>query len=370
MTKAKIRKMFPGNNTSKGFYSFYHYLINFSATRVFILKGGPGTGKSTLMKKIGTVMVAQGYDVEYHYCSSDNTSLDGLVIPSLRIAIVDGTEPHVVDPRNPGVVETIISLGDFWEEKILLKNKERIISLNKQKKRMFQLAYSHLREAKVAQEELVSYYKEAVDSVKVNQLFYEIVQNVFSDVSPQFVRMARVRRLFASANTPEGYVSHLDSILQDVHSLYFFTGTLDAGKEEILDAIYRWGISCGFDCELYHCPFDPVKLELVYFPSLTVGFLRANDSLVFEPSVLTELKSYQEIDFDQYLDAKVMQIYKQEIKEAKKRLFFLKKRAWGKLQAAQRFHSQLEELYFPAIDFAVINKKSEELLNRILAEQT
>ncbi|MGI6587480.1 MAG: hypothetical protein ACOX2N_01585 [Peptococcia bacterium] len=370
MTTAKIRKMFPGNNTSEGFYSFYDYMINFPAVRVFILKGGPGTGKSTLMKKIGSVIVRQGYEVEYHYCSSSPTSLDGLVIPFLRIAIVDGTEPHVVEPKYTGAVEEIVNLGDFWDKKPLLQNKEKIIELKKQKVRMFQLAYNHLREGQVVQEELVSYYQEAVDLVGIRQLFYEVSQKAFKDVSPQFVRPAIVRRLFASANTPQGYVTHLENILQDAHNLYFFTGTLDQGKEEFLEAIYRLGISWGIDCQLYHCPFNPVKLELVYFPKLAVGFLRSNDSLLFSPSVLTKLKSCQEINFDQYLDIKIMQIYEQEIKEAKKRLFFLKKRAWGKLKAAQKFHDQLEELYFPAIDFTAVNKKSEELLNRILAEQT
>ena len=368
MTKAKIRKMFSGNNTCQGFYSFYHYLVSLATKRVFILKGGPGTGKSTLMKKIGMEMVTQGYEVEYHYCSSDNASLDGLVIPSLRIAIVDGTEPHVVDPKNPGVVEVIINLGDFWEEKWLLKNKEKIIELNKQKKLMFQLAYSHLREAKIVQEELTGYYQEAVDLVGVSQLLYEVGQNVFSDIKPQFVRTPMVRRLFASANTPDGYVTHLDSILQDTHNLYFFTGTLDQGKEEFLEAIYHEGMGRGLDCELYHCPFDPAKLELVYFPDPGVGFLRAHDFLVFEPNGLSGLNSWQEIDFDQYLDAKIMKLYKSEIREAKKRLFFLNKKAWEKLKMAQNFHNQLEKVYLPAINFTTLNEKGEELLKRILAK--
>ena len=49
-------------------------------------------------------------------CSSDNNSLDGIVIPKLKIAILDGTA-HVVDPVFPGVVDEIINLGQFWDEK-------------------------------------------------------------------------------------------------------------------------------------------------------------------------------------------------------------------------------------------------------------
>ncbi|MEN6316085.1 MAG: ATPase [Clostridiaceae bacterium] len=98
MLKGKVRHMFPGGNTSKGFYSFYQYIISQEdAKRIFILKGGPGVGKSTFMKKIAARMLERGYDAEYMHCSSDNSSLDGIVIPKIGIAMIDGTAPHVVD---------------------------------------------------------------------------------------------------------------------------------------------------------------------------------------------------------------------------------------------------------------------------------
>ncbi len=91
----KIKKVFPGGNTSQGFYSYYNYVIEDDANRIFVLKGGPGVGKSSMMKKIAEDMLAKGYDVEYHYCSSDNDSLDGIVVSKLRVAMIDGTAPHV-----------------------------------------------------------------------------------------------------------------------------------------------------------------------------------------------------------------------------------------------------------------------------------
>lgn len=104
MSNAHIKKMFPGAVTAQGFYSFYHYMIQQNANHIFILKGGPGVGKSTFMKKVGQTMLDHGYDIEYHCCSSDNSSIDGVVIPNLKIALLDGTAPHIVDPKNPGAV--------------------------------------------------------------------------------------------------------------------------------------------------------------------------------------------------------------------------------------------------------------------------
>jgi hypothetical protein len=365
MAKAKIRKMFPGNNSSTGFYSFYDEVINFPAAKVFILKGGPGTGKSTLMKKIGAVMVRQGYDLEYHYCSSDPDSLDGLVIPSGRIAVLDGTRPHVIEPKNPGVVEEIVNLGDFWDEHLLLKNKEKIMELNKRKARMFQLAYSHLREAQIVQDELESYYQEAVDPVRVRKLWQQVNEAVFREVPPQFAQPAKVRRLFASANTPGGYVHHLDSILQEARLLYLLQGEPGTGKEEFLKSVYRWGTGRGLTCEVYHCPFQPRRMELLYFPPLSAGFLRVEEPLKFEPGNLPELQDCREVNFNQDLNTKILQIYQQEIKEAKSRLLALRKKAWDKLKAAQEVHGHLEKLYLPAMDFEAVNRKGEEVLQKI-----
>ena len=67
--------------------------------RVFVIKGGPGVGKSTLCV-IATEMLKRGYNVEIHHCASDNASLDAVVVPAAGIALIDGTAPHVYDPRH------------------------------------------------------------------------------------------------------------------------------------------------------------------------------------------------------------------------------------------------------------------------------
>lgn len=98
MSKGKLKKFFPGGNTSQGFFSYYDHIIGQDATRVMVIKGGPGVGKSTLMRFIGEHMLEQGFDVEYHCCSSDNGSLDGVCIPSIGVALLDGTAPHDEGP--------------------------------------------------------------------------------------------------------------------------------------------------------------------------------------------------------------------------------------------------------------------------------
>lgn len=92
--KGYVKRVFPGNNTPRGFFSFYDHIVTADATRILVIKGGPGVGKSTFLSKIAEAMVDRGFDVELHHCASDNDSLDGVVFPQIGIASIDGTAPQ------------------------------------------------------------------------------------------------------------------------------------------------------------------------------------------------------------------------------------------------------------------------------------
>ncbi len=91
---------FLGANTPGGFYSLMDKLLDPSKARaIYILKGGPGCGKSTLMKKLGAWAEELGHTPEYIWCSGDPDSLDGVIFPDLGVAVADGTAPHGAAPK-------------------------------------------------------------------------------------------------------------------------------------------------------------------------------------------------------------------------------------------------------------------------------
>ena len=141
----KTRKMFPGGNTANGFYSFFDYIIPNDVNRIFCLKGGPGVGKSSFMKKMAKEFTKMGYDVELHYCSSDPSSLDGVVIKGLNVVMIDATAPHTVDPKIPGAVDEILNFGEFWDVDKIEKNREEIASCNSDISECFKRAFRFLK---------------------------------------------------------------------------------------------------------------------------------------------------------------------------------------------------------------------------------
>ncbi|HRW12307.1 MAG TPA: hypothetical protein P5549_04220 [Syntrophomonas sp.] len=126
---AGTRHLFPGANSCYGFFSFYDQIVPPQVKTKVILKGGPGTGKSTFMKSIADDLGSQQIEAECHWCSSDNNSLDAVVGGHGQVCILDGTSPHVVDPRYPGAVDRIINLGEYWDASLLKKNRADIEKL-------------------------------------------------------------------------------------------------------------------------------------------------------------------------------------------------------------------------------------------------
>lgn len=95
MPEQKTYRFFLGANSPEGFYSFYDQLIDLSmAKEVYIIKGGPGSGKSSFMRRAAAFLTDAGFTTEYICCSADPDSLDGIVFPEIGLAFVDGTQPH------------------------------------------------------------------------------------------------------------------------------------------------------------------------------------------------------------------------------------------------------------------------------------
>jgi hypothetical protein len=302
MTKGRIRKFFPGGNTSEGFFSYYSYILDQKrAKRIIVIKGGPGVGKSTFIKKMAYEMLNLGYDVEFLYCSSDNESLDGVVIPAIKVALIDGTTPHIVDPKNPGAVDEIIHLGDFWDEDGIRKHREEIIEVSKQIGNIFARAYRYLRAAACFYEDNEKIYSEIVDRAKVNKICASVVNELFGKLSISQKEGNR-RCMFASAITPKGVKHYLDTILTG-ERIYAVKGAQGTGTERLLEKVAESAVERGFDVEAFYCAFKPGKLEHLVIPEMEVSFTTSN---VYHNAAT---KKYREIDLDMCLNTEAEAYY-------------------------------------------------------------
>ena len=137
-------RWFAGANTDTGFSGSYGEIVNERVLeRVYVIKGGPGTGKSTLMKQAADEAERMGLSVVRYLCGSDPESLDAVVIDG-RIALADGTAPHPLDMVCPGASSSIADLSRFWDDDVLTARVGEIRDCMESKRAAYREAYRFL----------------------------------------------------------------------------------------------------------------------------------------------------------------------------------------------------------------------------------
>ncbi len=339
------RHYFLGGNTPQGFYSYYDYLIDTEkATKVYVIKGGPGTGKSTLMKSAANWGEDNGYEVDFLHCSSDPNSLDGIIIDG-DIAMVDGTSPHIVDPKNPGCVETIVNMGDFWDEARLRESKEKIIEINKQIKGYYAAAYNYLAAAG-------SIYKNIQSPKDVR-----IARTIFDEVAGResTCGKGKKRKLFASAIGPAGTVSFADTLA--LKKCYVLKTDFAKGTSMVMKKLAQLFVENGYDTELFYDPLAPDELiEHICVPEAGVSVLTS-----IGLSHITNEDAYV-IDIDEIMNINTCTkdyIHNKLMTET------LVKEASDIIAKAKQKHDELEHCYIPCMDFESANKCSKRIIDDI-----
>lgn len=360
---AKARNVYPGGNTCYGFYSFYDHIVPFDAARKIILKGGPGTGKSTFMKAIAADFGRSGYDLEYHWCSSDNDSLDGVVIGDADVCLLDGTAPHVVDPRYPGAVDHIINLGDFWDAEAIIPNKQKIIDLSQQIGLQFERAYNRLQEANCAWREWASWIEGAIIPAAVKRNILALTDD-FIHSAPQSDHP--LRHLFAGALTPGGVVTKVETLIDSTWSVFAIKGSPASGAKDLLKHIEKIIAMHSIYAEIFHSPFDPANLDMILVPANKTAIIDISGNIVDYENNLGSRNYKRLLDFDQLLDPARISPCAEVIAAASGRLQASLEGALKFIQAAKHLHDELEEYYVPAMDFSSMEDYRHELYGSIL----
>lgn len=362
MVEGNIRHMYPGGNTPLGFYSYYKYIIDRkTANRLFILKGGPGTGKSTLMKKIGLDLAKQGYDVEFMHCSSDSNSLDGIVIPKLLIAIIDGTSPHIVDPVYPGAVDEIINLGQFWHEKGVKESKEDILNTSMKIKGCFERAYRYLKSASFLKEDTEKIYDKALDRGAESIFIYNLKSMIFERGFPSKIPGTQ-RCLFASAITPKGFSDYLDSLCVN-HKIIRLSAPSGSSTQNILEGLKDEAICKGFYIETYFCPMAPERIEHIVIPELKLSIITANEYHDISDINSNDCTTYF---MNEFSNNEMISDFKRQLDFNRLYTDTIIQKAVESIAMAKSYHDDLEKYYIKNMNFDGLTKLREDLMDRIL----
>ncbi len=205
-----MERYFLGNNTGYGFYGLYEQDLK-SKRRVVLLKGGPGTGKSSILKKIAKEAKSRGEDYEAWWCSGDPTSLDGVYLKERNVAVVDATAPHATGADLPVLKDVIVDLASSLSRELLCEHESDIIDGINRKKLCFASAYQHLKCALCHYNNQLALEKDGICFEDVRLFATTVAKEIKSEAKQNEVGRIR-RKVFVNAICPYGESAFYDGL--------------------------------------------------------------------------------------------------------------------------------------------------------------
>lgn len=354
-----ILNYYASANTSKGFSNLFSSNLK-NLDKIYILKGGPGSGKSTLIRFIGNEWCNKGYDIEYLHCSSDNDSLDGVIIPKIKVAIVDGTAPHVIEPNAPGAIEEYINLGIAWDTKELKKHTDNILKLKSHISSCYNNAYKLFEKALVIHDDLEKIYIQNMDFKKANELATTVISKLLGNT--EFNKKAIIKDRFLGSSTPKGAVNFVENLTENISNRYFIKGRPGSGKSTLLKKLVKKCILHGINAEVYHCGFDPNSLDMV--------IIRELDVCIFDSTAPHEYFPTKEHDYiiDMYselITPGTDEKYKSALATIENSYKEAVSKGTSYIAKAKSYHDDLEKIYKNATDFSKIDLIRNDLITLI-----
>lgn len=349
---------FLGANAPKGYYSKFDQLFAAGPKgRCFLLKGGPGTGKSTVLKKIAAVLKKKGLSTELIYCSADTDSLDAVLAAEGKIAVLDATLPHAVEPKYPGAYETTVSLCDCWNEEEIREHGEKVLELFDANRRMHEEARRYIAAAANLLDEAARLGMEAIHQEKAAKTAYRICMREFGRKQH---KSGTEKQRFLSAVTDKGvfFMNETPKILCD--RIYMIEDDCGAASRVFMNMVRKTALEYGTDIITCRCPIFPSeKIEHIFIPSLRLGFMTLNRRHKMN------VVPYRIIHARRFTDEKKYAKHRIRIRFALRSASQLIDEAVKCMKEAKDIHDELESIYIPAMDFSLVEEKYRKIIEAI-----
>lgn len=349
---------FLGANTPGGFYSLMDKLLDPAKARsIYILKGGPGCGKSTLMKQLGAWAEEAGHTPEYIYCSGDPDSLDGVVFPDLAVAIADGTAPHVIEPKYPAAVECYVNLGECYDRAALAEHKGAIMDLMAGYQAQYRRAYRCLKGAG----QLLEDNLELLETPELKEKIHKRSKGIIAREIPKRGPGGEVTERFLSAVTCKGPVCFFetaDTLCKRIYELADSYGLAHLLLEELLGA----AVERGHQAVVCPDPMAPRHIQHLLLPGLGVGFVSASAVLPYPGT------PYRRVRLDAMADQELLRRHRARVRFTKKVAQALMDEGMETLAVEKELHDELEAVYNPHVDFDRVQAVAQALRQEILGD--
>lgn len=318
------------------------------------LKGGPGTGKSTLMKKIAAAFA--GERISLYHCASDPHSLDAVVLEDRGVFIADATAPHESGTPLPCVTGETADLAAGLNAGQLHADAAAIRALYQEN----QTAHGQAKKGLAGIAEMQEMIAGTGRAAMLPEKLAKYVRNTAKRLLPR--KPAYAGRLLyrqSCAVTPLGVLRFLpeqyDLIL--LHDPYYAAGS--AMLEQLAEASAAAGLDCEITRSLVQKNRPPVQMIL---PEQKLIFAAVTDCRQPELPLPVSV-----VHMQRFYDAAALRRQRSLMRFCAKTAASAEEQVVLLLAEALRVHDALERYYIRALDTAFLDRTAERLIGRITA---
>lgn len=343
MNISQNTSFFLGANSKDGFYSLYDKFIDIkSGDYLWLIKGGAGCGKSSFMQYIGEAASARGFAVAYIHCSADPDSIDGIYIPEKKQAYIDASSPHNLDSYIPAAGDSYLNLGSFYNREKLLPYLPKLISLTEAYKSANLQASGLLSAAHNVDPRFISGLITEPEIETAKRRALGVAEREFGRATKQG-EGGQYHRLISSI-CAKGRVRLCESITALCTKVYSLDDDL-ALADTYMKTLAEGAKLRSIDSIICHDPLDPLRIEALILPELSLGFIATRAGFPDAPNVCRNIR------LDAIIDKNRAQSYRHSIKIAKRLQASLIDEAIVALSNAKAIHEEMEDIYNPNVDF-------------------
>lgn len=351
--------MFLTANSADGFLNkFQSFTKDKDGWYTYIIKGGPGTGKSSFMKKVAKIALTKNEDTVLCPCSSDTDSLDAVILNNRKIMIVDGTAPHTVDPIYAGVSDEILNFGEFWNANLLKEERDNIIKVSCDNKLFHKRAALCISAAGRVKRDNMKISLIAADIEKIVDEAEKHATRFFTCGEENGLETV----CFLNAVSPKGNVFYSDSIDKFSSKKVIVNDELGTVSNIFMSIIRDIALAKKYDIITVKNNLLPNdKIDHIIVPKADIAFCSENTFMPFE-------STNRRIRAERFMDEVQIAKNGKRIKFNKKLEKEFIKQATDALNTAKGLHDELESYYIKAMDFEKLNLIQERKISEIFGK--
>ncbi len=360
MSLCGLPKYFLAANSADGFINGFSSAFSAKDNwKAYLIKGGPGTGKSSFMKKIAYFAHSKGMEVELVFCSSDPDSLDGVILKGKKIIILDATSPHTLDPVYPAVCEELLDFGAFWNTKKIEKQREHIIRLTDKNKELHSRASRMLSAIGQLMRNDMKISLIATDIDKVFNFGEKLAKRYLKNKNQGSKEWIR----YLGGVTPKGYVFYGDTIDCYCENKIIICDELYTVSNILLSVVRDIALSYGYEIITVRNNFLPrEKIEHILIPEISLAFCTKNCYNNVEAD------GVRQIHAQRFMNRAVIKENRGKLVLSRKLINGLINGTVATLYEAKEMHDRLESYYIKAMDFESLNGLYSEFVSEILTD--